>query len=169
MKSIIGRSDQQHLVVIVSAMDKTTQWLEDICEEVLAHQDPGQKLEKLLEYHDQVLRDLNMNQFDFYCNLKSQLQSDLAVQVNKNPDQFKDHILGYGELLSSTVIHGFLQQDISIKWIDARDFVTTSNDYGEAKVNWDITSNKIESLENDLSESIIITQGYIGRDLDGNN
>jgi aspartate kinase len=69
--------------------------------------------------------------------------------------------VSYGELLSTTIIHHFIQKKkIDSFWLDARNCIKTDDYYRSANLNWELTLNKINQQIG--KTSLIITQGFIG-------
>jgi aspartate kinase len=69
--------------------------------------------------------------------------------------------VSYGELLSTTIIHHFIQKKkIDSFWLDARNCIKTDDYYRSANLNWELTLNKINQQIG--KNSLIITQGFIG-------
>ena len=69
--------------------------------------------------------------------------------------------MSYGELLSTTIIHHFIQKKkIDSFWLDARNCIKTDDYYRSANLNWELTLNKINQQIG--KNSLIITQGFIG-------
>ena len=69
--------------------------------------------------------------------------------------------MSYGELLSTTIIHHFIQKKkIDSFWLDARNCIKTDDYYRSANLNWELTLNKINQQIG--KTSLIITQGFIG-------
>jgi len=73
-----------------------------------------------------------------------------------------------GEILSSLIVHHYLlSANAACQWIDAREYIVTDNTFREGKVDWALTSVRIQELTGSLDKSIIVTQGFIGRTPDG--
>jgi aspartate kinase len=166
--SIIGSSPRQ-LLVVVSAMGKTTDMLERICHLAAGNQEYTSTLEALIKYHTDTVADL----FDDTAPVITALQVVIDAMVSEldkrgDPDQIYDQVVGCGELLSSIIVYHYLRlQRPSTVWIDARDYVCTDSTFREGKVNWKSTEAKIAGLREALQSNVIITQGFIGRTPDG--
>jgi len=79
-----------------------------------------------------------------------------------------DQMIGFGEIISSTIAHlFFLQEGLSSEWIDARKYVVTDSSFREGKVQWTDTEKKIKALEPVLKNKIVVTQGFIGSNSKG--
>jgi len=81
-------------------------------------------------------------------------------------DYYYDQIVCLGELLSTCIVSHYLNENgITNKWIDVRDTMRTNNNFRDADIEWDTTTERIQ--ENvlgliDNENKIVITQGYIG-------
>jgi aspartate kinase len=167
--SIIQSQEANNLLVIVSAMGKTTDLLERIMNLSTSHREFEQTLSALKNYHYEVIDQLFKDQ-DAVTKEVDTIFSDLENQLTKDEDfdQVYDQVVSLGEVLSSVIVHHFLlSQNVASYWIDARTFVRTDNTFREGKVDWTTTANNIQPLKSILSNNIIITQGFIGRTPDG--
>lgn len=163
--SIIRRHDPKELLVVVSAIGKTTDMLERIVKLALAHEPYDQTLTALQNYHQEVvdvlftnIQAINSELDDVFATLEQELKK------NADPDQVYDQVVSLGEVLSSIVVHGFLsEQGVSSHWVDAREYICTDRTFREGKVDWEKSEKKIGRLRNVLASGVIITQGFIGR------
>ena len=67
---------------------------------------------------------------------------------NKSPDYnyVYDQIIGYGELVSTTIVSAYLNEvGVSNTWKDAREVIKTDNYYRTGNVNWELTQELISS------------------------
>jgi bifunctional aspartokinase / homoserine dehydrogenase 1 len=79
----------------------------------------------------------------------------------------KDRIVSYGELLSSQIISArFSALNIQNKWMDARQFIVTDNNYGNAAVNFVATNDKINKTFAGI-ENLYIVPGFIASNKEG--
>jgi aspartate kinase len=175
MTDIVAEYPGDSIVIVVSAMGKTTNHLEEIFFKKLKGEDFGADLEKLTQYHYMITRDLFNGKMDVELNpvkeLFAELDSILGSNVkNRNGAQLYDAVVSFGELLSSTIIGLYMQGNgMKINWIDARKLIKTDQTYREGKIEWEITDSLVKSaLKEKLSETNFITQGFIGSTKDGN-
>ncbi|MEK6782458.1 MAG: aspartate kinase [Bacteroidota bacterium] len=166
--SIIQGHSQQ-LLVVVSAMGKTTDTLERIVSLSQAKQTIASEMELLKTYHQKIVHTVFQN--DKVVNLELQKvfhKIEQEVAKGSDFDQIYDQVVSLGEVLSSVVLSHYLtDRGIENNWIDARLFISTDNNFREGKVDWDKTKINIKKLENILTEKIIITQGFIGSTPEG--
>ncbi len=162
--SILRTYAKDELLVVVSAMGKTTDALERIV--ALAQKGKGfaNELEDIKSYHHQSLFDLDLK--DSSC----QIQIDTVIETIAHDailvgeyDQIYDQVVSQGEVLSSILLSNYLQASgLSMEWIDARKFIATDESWREGRVNWEKTKQAVQSLKKIFSKKIVITQGFIG-------
>lgn len=171
MSSILKQYQNESLVVVVSAMGKTTNLLESLL--VAARQEMHDfevLFNQLIDFHINICNNLFENRaYPVYTNLHSifdQLRNVLLDSSGYNSfDEHYDASISYGELLSTSIIDTYLSFDQhNFFLIDARDYIVTDETFRQANVDWDYTSLKINSLKNFLGVGVnILTQGFIGR------
>lgn len=162
------------LVVVISAMGKTTNALEEVVNCYFYKTgNPYDKLEKLKQEHFSVLENLvpgsNIKQElnDFFISIEWILEEE----VQDSYAYIYDQIVSAGELLSSKIVWAYLvNQGLKAQWLDVRDVLITDDTYREAKVDWPLSQSKIAGTCSVILESydIIITQGFIGSSTDNN-
>ncbi|MFC2124429.1 aspartate kinase [Bacteroidota bacterium] len=173
MAEILSGYDQKNLVVVVSAMGKTTNALEKILALKSNGDNCTDEFSALCEYHQIVCSELDLDH-DPYKSRLSSLFDELERKINslKVTDDYNfayDQIVSNGELISSTIITSFLNsQGITTCWSDARKLIRTDNRFREASIDWESTKMQIQRAIPDLANSgIILTQGFIGGTLAG--
>jgi len=169
VSSIIQSQKGNKLLVIVSAMGKTTDMLERVVNLSVSGQEFEHTLSSLKNYHYDVIEELFtdgnsvVKEIDtVFSNLEEQLKEVADF------DQVYDQVVSLGEVLSSVIVHHYLlSRKVKSHWIDARNFIQTDSTFREGKVDWSATAESIQELKSILSDHIIITQGFIGRTPDG--
>lgn len=161
------------LVVVVSALGKTTNALEEVVTEYLNQDIPAatQKLQAVRDAHleiaadlfgaDQIPTDLADSLNDLLVSVEWQLEDE----PNPNPDYDYDQIVSLGELMSSHIVAAYFQREgRPTQWLDARDLILTDNIYREGWVQWAETQRRIQNqLPAHLEAGkIVLTQGFIG-------
>src|SRR6185437_11358032 len=100
----------------------------------------------------QKIKDYHLNQLKYLITLhweKATTQlNDFFTEVEwllhdkpvKDLNYYYDQIVCVGELLSSTLISYFLNEEkIANEWIDVRDLIRTDDTFREGKVDWDVS------------------------------
>lgn len=165
----VGSSD---LVIIVSAMGKMTNALEKIIYNYFnAPLDVQESVLFVEAYHDAILRDLFPNSshvvFAKVSALFNEMKQFLHTNKSTNNAFVYDQIVGYGELVSTTIISEFLiSENIQNTWLDVRNCIATNDYYRDAKVDWDLTQQKISREVS--ATGITITQGFLGAEQSNN-
>ena len=159
---IIKKSKFTDLIIVVSAMGKTTNSLEEIVDQFFFNK--RLSLEKIKNYHLAIVDDLFEENHSIYTDLNA-LFLELEWLLNDKPirsyDYYYDQIVSFGELFSSKIISEYLNfLKIKNNLIDARDIVRTDNSFRNARINWEVTKELI--LKKIDNNSILITQGFIG-------
>jgi aspartate kinase len=163
--SIIRSYHQNPLLVVVSAMGKTTNALEQILH--LSHngKNPAPEIKALTEYHHGIITDLFSKDHAVYTAIGKIVQDLVdALSAKGTYDQLYDEVVAKGELLSSVIVHHYLEsQGLPSLWVDAREYIVTDDSFREGKVDWATTEKNIRVLETALKQNIILTQGFIGK------
>lgn len=165
MAGIIQKNAQTPLFIVVSAMAKNTNLLEDIVKKKLMGEDHTLLLKEFISFHHKMVKSL-FNDPSEVIKLVNGLVSELALKLAADLDARKlyDSVVVFGELLSSTIVANYVEGST---WVDARDYIKTDDHHQQANLNWDETRSLITSqLKKD---GIIVTQGFIGSTLSGNS
>lgn len=158
----------QETLVVVSAMGKTTNKLELV---VKAYFEEKSKLQERIQYiiacHEEILVDLFPNKQHLVYKTVSDLFDELIgfLNWNKSPNYsfVYDQVVGYGELVSTSIIAAYLKEiNIDNNWLDIRSIIKTNNSYRDAKVNWEQTMQNVVSRIK--KSSLHVTQGFLGSD-----
>jgi len=161
------------MVIVVSAMGKTTNALEEILRLKFEGKSYDDNCTILRKNHLAACSELFPPEdliFSSVENLFLQLKRDLEHPLTKeNYDQFYDKVVGYGELLSSKIIHAYLcSQGMYCIWQDAREVIVTDENFRFGKIDWEETANRCERhLEVKMKKFPVITQGFIGCSVSG--
>ena len=157
------------LLVVVSAMGKTTNMLEALCMAYF-HDKPEthELLQQVKDNHQQVLQqlipDTSHPVYDEIANTFVEIEWILEEPPQDSFDYLYDQIVSIGELLSTRIVSAYLSgTGYPCRWIDARDYIHTDNNHREAGVRWAETEQAIrERIPALLQERTLITQGFIG-------
>ena len=164
---IISSYNDDKLIIVVSAMGKTTNALEIVVDNYFNNKTELQSsILDVFNFHSEIMVDLfkkNDPVFFEISKLFEKLKS--FIKSNKSPSYsfVYDQIVSVGELISSNIIHHFLlNNNIDCSLIDARNCIKTDSKYRGGKVQWDATNKKVK--EAITKTNINITQGFIGSD-----
>lgn len=168
---IIGKHSSEKLVVIVSAMGKTTNALEEV---VLAFtsSDTARALatfdvlkQKHLSICDELLIKENSFAKDKLGEIFTEIEWLLHDRAVRHYDYYYDQIVCAGELMSTIIMNALLiEKGYSSSWLDVRDVLRTDNQFRNANVDWGYCTNVIPNAVALVhkNHSILVTQGFIG-------
>ena len=166
---ILKKYAPENLLVVVSAMGKTTNALEELNEAYMAGESRTTALfEAIKTYHWSIVTDLFPDTthpiYDDLANTFVEIDWILEETPHPDADFNYDQLVSIGEVLSTKIVAHFVQSlGISCKWVDARNYIQTDNCYREGQVDWEKTTKLIsQSLPAILANEIAITQGFIG-------
>ena len=162
--SIIKSQGKENLVVVVSAMGKTT----DAIEKLISLSQSGNSFEKevkeLEDYHSEIIRELFSDSKNPLFQLNRLLKElKEAALLNGEYDFVYDQVIGYGEIISSVIFHLFLQHEgLPSEWIDSKKYIATDRTFREGKIQWEETESRMRNLTPLVKNKIIVAQGFIG-------
>ena len=164
---IISTYNEDRLVIVVSAMGKTTNALELVVHNYFNNKENLQaSISEVYNFHLEIINNLFEKSHPIFSDISKSFEKlNSFIKANKSPSYsfVYDQIVSLGELLSSRIIHHFLlNNNINCSFIDARNCIKTNSKYRGAKVEWDITNEKIKDYTSD--SKISVTQGFIGSD-----
>ncbi len=166
--AILRLFPNEKLVVVISAMGKTTNALERITEATFTNRATIETLiAEIKKYHYSILEELfedrSSQVYDEIANAFVELDWATEDEPTMNYDQTYDQIVSVGEIISTKIVSAYLTSvGINNRWQDARDFICTDNTYREGKVDWHATEMKAKEKLHFTTENILVTQGFIG-------
>ena len=177
LAQIVSQHKDEDILLVVSAMGKTTNMLEKVLADFREHDGKlgMEALEEVVAYHDNIVKDLFGDKANpqFGESLAEEFISlwEKLQKTNEPYDYQYDQTVCYGELLSTLIIHEYLCScDIPARWIDAREYVIAEDGshHRAANPDWDETRLKISKLNDEHIRGVVcLTQGFIGGTADG--
>ena len=168
--AILQNYPRQPLLIVISAMGKTTNAIEKILSLHHAGSSFTTEMNQLKEYHDAIMRQLFPQGHAVWKDI-DKVFGIMESQMKKNypADQLYDQVVSQGEIISTIIVHRYLaEQGIGVEWVDAREYITTNKNFREGKVDWKKTATNMDFLNLMLErKQILLTQGFIGRTPDG--
>jgi len=177
--AILRKHAPEKLVVIVSAMGKTTNALEKVLH---AWYENDERLpsfvEETIRYHQDIINDLfpdKSHPVYFKTDLLfGELEGHLYTPPSLNYDFDYDQVVSMGELISTTIISEYLESEgFNCQWFDVRDMIRTDNNWREGKVDWETSEKMINQKAGAFLEgtggkpAIALTQGFLGSTPEG--
>ena len=169
LKHILENEDRNDLMLVISAMGKTTNGIEKVLKEFRnadGHLEIS-ALKDLMEYHENIMLELfNGNTehpvFEAITNLFLDLYLNLQ-ETGYDYDYQYDQTISFGEMLSTTIISAYLNDNgIANKLLDARQYIITDHTFRAANVDFDESRLRIQKLQEEHDGTMYITQGFIG-------
>ncbi|MDT3402076.1 aspartate kinase [Mucilaginibacter terrae] len=165
---VVQKYAHEQLLIVVSAMGKTTNALEKLAKAYFNHADDVHELyEEVKQYHYTIMHQLFEDGhpvFDEVNNTFVEIDWMLEDEPVDTYDFIYDQLVSVGELLSTRIVNAYLAQTgLNSKWLDVRGYIHTDNTYREGTVDWDKTSANIQAeIPGMLSKNIVVTQGFLG-------
>ena len=161
------------LLVVVSAMGKTTNALEEVFRLAYAGGDYAAPLARLEAYHQEAAQALAptlrpATQVDIQEALGEafeELHEQLSrVNAQQNFDEQYDQVVSYGERLASQLVALVLHDARPTRWLDCRLLLRTDASWREGRVNWALTENNLRTALPPLlrGAGAVVTQGFVG-------
>ncbi|GAA4410798.1 aspartate kinase [Nibrella viscosa] len=173
LAKIVQTQANGDLLIVVSAMGKTTNALEEVTR-ACHQQQPAEaysRWQTVRQYHEAIMNELSdqspVPAFAPVFATFSQLERYLQQTPDESYDCVYDQIVSVGEIISTQIVAAYLNSTgIRAHWADARQLVRTDNTFREGKVDWDVTCRQIQQMAQS-ADGIIVTQGFIGQTPDG--
>lgn len=165
LKSIILRADQP-LIIVISALGKTTNELENVLNAKFElNEGYIELLNKIRAYHYKVIDDLEIpgQELSVYIDkIYNDLLDLLQTEIISDFDLFYDKLVSCGELWSTKIIAEWLKlNSIECQWVDIRKVLLTDNRYRDANVNWEKSADQMHKTFNFKETGVYVTQGFI--------
>ena len=166
LSRIIRKENHDRMIIIVSAMGKTTNSIEKLVLSYLnSSKDFKDKLELIKNFHLDIIKNLFKKNNSSITNIVQAVfdEIDKFLKTNKETDYnlIYDQIVSYGEILSSIIISKYLNFiGLKSKWVDARSCIVTDEYYRDANVDLERTSKSLK--KNIRGKGLFVSQGFIG-------
>jgi aspartate kinase len=172
VSKIIDRFDNRPIVVVVSAMGKTTNAFEEVVnifakDEVNKDVKIDSLLSHILDFHLEIIQDL-FDQPSEVVHQVEELIQNTRLSTRKDYSNYSeayDAIVHHGELISTRIIAAYVGLTNKTLWHDTRKLIKTDDQFRRATVLWEDTTRAIQS--NIVEDSVHLIQGFIGSTEDG--
>ena len=169
LKQILENEDRSDLMLVISAMGKTTNGIEKVLKEFRDADGhlPIDAMRDLMNYHEKIMLELfNGNAehpvFEAVTNLFLDLYLNLQ-ETGYDYDYQYDQTISFGEMLSTTIISAYLNDcGVKNRLLDARQYIITDHTFRAANVDFDESRLRIQKLQEEHDGTMYITQGFIG-------
>jgi len=166
---VLEQFREDDLVMVVSAMGKTTNALEDVVWDYTERRDVRDRVNAIRRAHVDILRAVAPTDVFVHMNLDQQfdaLDAVLASPPSRDVDRDYDQIVSFGEIWSTLIVSASLSHaGFANTWVDARTVVCTDDLYRGARVDWTASAPNASAMWDraDATPRRVVTQGFIGR------
>ena len=162
----IVRMAEGDLMVVVSAMGKTTNALERVVEALAAGQEEKalQQWVDIIDFHVAIMKELGLQP-----GVDIRLQGEIPYDPAKSFDENYDQIVSLGEIMSTQIVAVYLlKQGLPVEWWNMPKLLRTDDTWREARVDNETSASIIRSGWNRRQRPrIVVAQGFIGGTADG--
>ena len=166
LEKIVRLAGAQDLMVVVSAMGKTTNALERVVEFCAAAKEEQALTQwiDIIDFHVAIMKDLGLQP-----GVDIRLQGEIPYDPTKSYDENYDQVVSMGELLSTQIIAVYLlKQGLSVEWWNIPKLLRTDNTWREAHVDDETSAATIRAgWSRPQRPNVVIAQGFIGGTADG--
>jgi len=169
LANIVRDYKKDELLIVISAMGKITNKLEELTKAYLSQSDDTHAIfDEIKHFHFNIIEELfqgNANPvYNEVANTFVEIDWLIEDEPDSNSDYIYDQIVSIGEVVSTKIVAAWLNKtNNKALWVDARNYIQTDNTYREGKVDWEKTNQIIQKeMVPLIAKNIIVTQGFIG-------
>jgi aspartate kinase len=160
------------LIVVVSAMGKTTNLLEEVHRSRFHRQNYSEPLQRMKDYHFSIATELFGEYADAMELLNQrfhEFEEYLKKPCSNDFDKEYDQVVSYGEIVSTTLVEAYLRiRNVASQWLDAREIIVTDETYRNARILWDVCFQKVNVIQFAFEQNnVLVIQGFIGKSQTG--
>lgn len=175
MVSIVEEYKCEPLIIVVSAIGKTTNALENLLSLAINNNNSlASEYFALKRFHTNLILSLPIANHSKLMAEVEELFKNLWDALNQPYDNYSfayDKIVSFGEQISGKIITGRLSaKKLIVEELPAQHIVSTDSNFTEANVDWKKTTANIKTNLVPLLHDgkIVLTQGFIGSNTQGN-
>lgn len=168
LANVVEKYKNEQLLIVVSAMGKTTNALEALTKAYINQADDMHDIyEGIKRYHYEIMGSLFENGdpvFDDVANTFVEIDWMIEDEPHDDFGFTYDQIVSVGELVSTRIVAAYLNKaGLKSLWLDVRGYIHTDNNYREGRVQWAKTRDSIRSsVPAQLERGFVVTQGFLG-------
>lgn len=164
----IVAKEEGDLIVVVSAIGKTTNALERVVNALWENRDDEalREYEAIRDQHRAVAQQLGLNK----TIQDSLFATNLVTEIPRsaNYDEFYDQVVSNGELNSSRLLSAYFNANgVANELLMMPQLLITDKTFREAKVNTTLSAQNIKGALRKSKSHVFVTQGFIGGTSDG--
>lgn len=165
LQRIINNENEQ-LIVVISAMGKTTNALESVTDSFFNRKpDLMKNVETVKAYHEEIVSELFEDRTlidTLLGELYTKLYKIVEGQPSNNYDYEYDRIVSFGEMISTTIVSTYLnKEEKRCRLIDVRNCLKTDDNFREGNVNLDLSEKLCHAAFTFTDVNCYVTQGFI--------
>jgi aspartate kinase len=171
LADILAAYPNEQIMIIVSAIGKTTNALEKVAQSFFAgnQEEAITAFQEIKTAHLDIAKQLLKGNLSYAESYLADIFTEVEWMLHDKPvrdfDYYYDQVVCSGELLSTRILSSYLEErGISNNWIDVRDIFRTDDNFRDANIDWNFTEDKVTSQIRPLFQKVnlLITQGFIG-------
>jgi len=166
VERIVRLEGANDLMVVVSAMGKTTNALERVVDYLAAGQEDKALAQwvDVIDFHVAIMKELGL-QPGIDIRLQGEIPYDPSLPYDENYDQ----VVSLGEIMSTQIVAVYLlKQGLSVEWWNMPKLLRTDNTWREAVIDDSASRSVIRAgWDRPNRPGIVVTQGFIGGTEDG--
>src|SRR6201991_5092750 len=168
LASVVKKYTGNQLLIVVSAMGKTTNALETLTKAYVDQSDDLNNIyAEVKAYHNHILEGLFESShpiFNEVANTFVEIDWMIEDEPHDDYDFIYDQLVSIGELVSTRIVSASLAKEGVInQWLDVRGYIHSDNTYREGVVQWDKTRASItKDIPALLEKGAVVTQGFMG-------
>ncbi len=165
---VLRHTGTEETFLVLSAMGKTTNAMEAVVKTYFEDRPAmAGSISEVEDYHQQILSDLfpasNHPVYKRVRELFEEVKGFLAWNKSPKYNFVYDQVVGYGELISTTIVSAYLAENgLENTWLDIRNHIKTDANYRDGNVQWERTQAAFSELSG--RKELFITQGFLGSD-----
>ncbi len=167
--SIVGKASTD-LVVVVSAMGKTTNALERVADFGYRREleMAFRQLDDIRQYHYSVIDELSLRYHALLRDGIEAILQEIATLLRRQElptdyDEYYDQIVSCGELISTQIVSCVLNEaDITNVYLDMSKLLRTDATHRDAHVDMVLSENNLRKYIRNHPATCYVAQGYIG-------
>lgn len=166
VSEIIKNHAEEPLVVVVSAMGKTTNALETVIAAIMNKDESAlhSALQVIVDFHRIIAEELfgaSHSVWPIIEGLFTDLRNESVLREGEKYGELYDRLIGYGEMLSTRIVDAYLKDmDIDSTWQNAHELVVTNADHRRATVDFEKTESRVRTAVQPKGTHVI--QGFLG-------
>lgn len=167
--TILKAHQQEKILVVISAMGKTTNALEKVVAAFCENQQEQalQLFATIKEQHLDIAKQLLVNYDKTYDHLSgffTEVEWLLHDKPVRSCDYYYDQIVCIGELLSTAILSAYFNEEgIANTWIDVRDILRSDDNFRASNIDWEFSQQQVDNIIKPLftATNLVIVQGFV--------